>query len=341
MPAPSGAAASWSTDEVVQWIFWTEMKDSGQIAETLMMEDVDGATLLAFRDSAHVGGALRISPAKAKRIWKSIRSLDPHLPESEPESEFELQPQPNDMAAVEIRRNMDASTSTGTSTRSGPLRLYTDALVRRPLLFLMIFLGPLITLAVFGLLKPISFDIGLDAFNVQRTHFSQQRQNALENAIKVEKANMGYDNAGPDFWSNKRRRLQQGTLDSLADLTQQQLKDRESADVIGRLELIFLRRDGGNVITPEYIEKIHKIENEIQQFPGFAYYCILDQRVYGLRHCAPPNSAISYFYPSVGEQQLIYDGHGTSIVDFAGTVAALKKFATVGVTTSTQSIEAH
>ena len=89
------------------------------------------------------------------------------------------------------------------------------------------------------------------------------------------------------------------------------------------------------MITPEYIEKIHKIENAIQQFPGFAYYCILDQRVYGLRHCAPPNSAISYFYPSVGEQQLIYDGHGTSIVDFTGTVAALKKFATVGVTTST------
>jgi hypothetical protein len=192
-------------------------------------------------------------------------------------------------------------------------------------------LGPLIILAIFGLLKSISFDIGLDAFNVQRTHFSQQRQSALEHAIKVEKANMGYDHVGPDFWSNKHRR----TLDSLANLTQQQLKDRENADVIGRLELIFLRRDGGNVITPEYIEKIHKIENAIQQFPEFAYYCILDQRVYGLRHCAPPNSAISYFYPSVGEQQLIYDGHGTSIVDFTGTVAALKKFATVGVTTST------
>lgn len=243
--------------------------------------------------------------------------------------------------------------------RGGLARAYSDMIVHCPLTCLVLFLIPTIVLGVLALVKPMTFDVGVDAFQVQQSHFSQQRQNALKNAGHAESAvrTNGLDSDAPDFWnddgtpdaahggSGRRRRRQQdltpsdmwadpsdepaaddGYSRSLAELTDAELYDREDADVMGRLELIFLRNDRDNIITRESVEQVRAIERAIESVPGYNYYCVLGSRIYGNRRCAPMNSATSYFYPSVGENQLVYDGQGSSIVDFDGTIAALQQF---------------
>eukprot|EP01052_Picozoa_sp_SAG31_P006385 SAG31_NODE_293_length_18292_cov_8.779586_11_plen_563_part_00 len=220
-------------------------------------------------------------------------------------------------------------------------RVYTNFITRRPVMSLMLFLVPSAVLSTFALTKTITFDVGVEAFQVQDTHFSQQRQHALESALKAERSVHSFDRDAHDFWAEQpagRRHLQvfyerskralvpDVPMSNLMQVPRSELLAREAAEVLGRLEIIFSRKDGGNIVTPTGISQVRSIEKLLEGIPGYSYFCILNSAVYGERMCAPATSVTTYFYPSIGVTQLKYDGRGDRIVDFNGTATALRQF---------------
>ncbi|XP_074654150.1 protein dispatched homolog 3-like [Tubulanus polymorphus] len=92
-----------------------------------------------------------------------------------------------------------------------------------------------------------------------------------------------------------------------------------------RLQLAYVARDENqNIFTAEHLAAIHKIERAIIEHKQFPDFCLKlgttvknDDPV--LRHykgCSPPNSLLSYFYPSKDKNGVLhYDGLGSQLIN--------------------------
>ena len=86
-----------------------------------------------------------------------------------------------------------------------------------------------------------------------------------------------------------------------------------------KLQVVFITKDGSdNVFTKEKLDQIHKIEQKIINFPKFVEYCykdifLEDPAVKSINGCAPLNSLLSYFYPSIIDGKPYYDGLGMTL----------------------------
>lgn len=191
----------------------------------------------------------------------------------------------------------------------------TTMMVRFPLISLAVTLVPAVWLAVLGLRHEISFDVGVDSFQITKAHFSQQREQVLSQAIHEENSYPSYD---------RRRRMQSHFRVPSSHANQAAPGAFQERDyTIDRLELIMFYKDQRNILTPEGLSRARAVEQAIEAFPGYEDYCAANPAVFG-QHCAPVNSVTSYFFPSAGEEnELQYDGRGEEIVDFTGTRDAL------------------
>ena len=68
----------------------------------------------------------------------------------------------------------------------------TSFMVRFPCIGLLLTLAPAVCLAVLGLQQEISFDVGVDSFQITKSHFSQQREQVLQQAVHEEHAYPSY-----------------------------------------------------------------------------------------------------------------------------------------------------
>lgn len=193
---------------------------------------------------------------------------------------------------------------------------FTDFLVKFPCVSLVTFLTPAFVLAFLGLSHTVglvqqdkAFDVSVSAFQIRKSHFSQQRHATHNRAVNEE-----YSFAGA-----RRRRLQAKWVSANRG---EGFRDY----VLDRLEIIMYWQDGRNMLTPEGLGRAHAVERAIEAAPGFHRWCSMDAELFGLYVCAAPTSVTTYFFPSAraNSSVLVYDGRGESIVDFMGTHRALR-----------------
>jgi len=84
------------------------------------------------------------------------------------------------------------------------------------------------------------------------------------------------------------------------------------------LELVYLAigDDDLNIFTKERLESIHQIEQSLMNVKGFTDYCwkweVAEIDPFLKDHCTPPISLVDFFFPSVFQNQRVYDGRGMS-----------------------------
>ena len=78
------------------------------------------------------------------------------------------------------------------------------------------------------------------------------------------------------------------------------------------LNIFYVSKDGGNILTEDRIEQIHKIEQNIVNHTyddnGYDFYChkLGDK-------CDPLNSLLTFFYPSYNGKEYVFDGNGPTM----------------------------
>ena len=89
------------------------------------------------------------------------------------------------------------------------------------------------------------------------------------------------------------------------------------------IDLIFVPPKGSdpNMFTKERLEDVHAIEMHIMRDPEYKKYCIRTSSSSG--ECAPLNTILTYFYPSLDSSEgvLINDGRGDQLRDINTTLA--------------------
>ena len=69
-------AAEWSVEEVAAWVLTLEGIDGLEaVAAKVREEEVDGFTLMAYKDQLMVKGDLKLSGGKAARLFAAIEQL--------------------------------------------------------------------------------------------------------------------------------------------------------------------------------------------------------------------------------------------------------------------------
>ncbi|XP_038061425.1 protein dispatched homolog 3-like [Patiria miniata] len=82
-----------------------------------------------------------------------------------------------------------------------------------------------------------------------------------------------------------------------------------------------------NIFTEERLRTIHKVEMDIMRHPNFTDFCSRDSRSLSdpalrpFKYCSPMISLMGYFYPSVDNEKIVYDGMGNNLADINGTLA--------------------
>ena len=210
----------------------------------------------------------------------------------------------------------DADGSDGwlATRRKQPGRLlFTDLIVKFPCIVLLLFLAPCAYLSMLGLtMHPLTFDVGVNNFQILASHFSQQRERVLHKAIADE--NNHAQVAG--------RRLQHWIAPHAGDQSDW-VPPRDH--VLDRVELVMFYNDQRDIMTPEGLTRAREVERAIEQLPGYSEFCVTDNAVFGVGVCAPPTSITTYFFPSVkpNSTELVYDGRGPAVVDLEGTRSAI------------------
>ena len=80
-----------------------------------------------------------------------------------------------------------------------------------------------------------------------------------------------------------------------------------------RIQLVYMAEGGDeNIFTKERLETIHKVEMDIMKHPNFTFFCSRNVRSFSDAalaadtHCIPPNSLMTYFYPSEIDSKVLY-----------------------------------
>ena len=112
--------------------------------------------------------------------------------------------------------------------------------------------------------------------------------------------------------------------DHLHSRTKRQLYKQQSFRK-WRMELIYLARETSdtdntqlNIFSANILETIHQVERQIVNFPKFQDFCFIDYQK--KKTCAPLNSVLTYFYPSVSNGVLHYDSLGDTLQNINDTL---------------------
>lgn len=99
-----------------------------------------------------------------------------------------------------------------------------------------------------------------------------------------------------------------------------------------KLQVIFMaigEEEPANMFTPERLETVHRVEQQIINHPDYVNYCWKNTGGMGeaqvgndrYKGCAPLNSLLTYFYPSVlPDGKVVYDGRGTNMANIKSSL---------------------
>ncbi|OWF56167.1 protein dispatched homolog 3-like [Mizuhopecten yessoensis] len=122
------------------------------------------------------------------------------------------------------------------------------------------------------------------------------------------------------------------THNILRSLSKRSASDSDSFSILSRvqyhaqwkMQVVFMAKgeEDGNVFTRERLEMIHDIEQRIISHPDFYHFCLkdytiahMDPAVRAQNSCAPLNSLMSFFYPSLDDQNRpLFDGLGKTLI---------------------------
>ncbi|XP_022085461.1 protein dispatched homolog 3-like [Acanthaster planci] len=95
-----------------------------------------------------------------------------------------------------------------------------------------------------------------------------------------------------------------------------------------RMQLIYMAKGNDkNIFTKERLQTIREVELTVMRHPRFTDFCSRNAASYRdpaletFKYCSPPISLMSYFYPSVSNGKVVYDGMGDNLADINGTLA--------------------
>lgn len=110
----------------------------------------------------------------------------------------------------------------------------------------------------------------------------------------------------------------------------QSIYSRDQWKVQWKLQVVFLAvgDDEKNIFTKDRLEYIHTIERRIMNHTRFHDFCFKDYgivykdpAVKTINDCAPLNSLMQYFYPTIDDNENIhYDGLGSTLADIKSTI---------------------
>ena len=171
-----------------------------------------------------------------------------------------------------------------------------------PLVTLFILLViPLIGLSLLAVfVYPPQLDLSLRSFQIP-DHESSLNYDAFQMALNPYVATSDDGNSG-----SRRKR----------ECTRQQKLSTSWA-----LDLYYVSKDRGNILTPKRISQIHSIEQNIVKHKytdlGYENFC---HKTYPDK-CDPLNSLLTFFYPSIENGKYVYDGNGDTMLDINATLA--------------------
>ncbi|XP_071482026.1 protein dispatched homolog 3-like [Diadema antillarum] len=94
-----------------------------------------------------------------------------------------------------------------------------------------------------------------------------------------------------------------------------------------RIQLVYMARGlDENIFTAERLNTIQQVERSIMEHPDFTKFCAknehswTDPALSQFDHCLPPNSLMTYFFPSQVDDVIRYDGMGSELADINGTL---------------------
>eukprot|EP01043_Picozoa_sp_COSAG02_P052230 COSAG02_NODE_5594_length_4201_cov_51.406047_1_plen_1269_part_10 len=183
----------------------------------------------------------------------------------------------------------------------------TDRIVQFPCCSLSaMLLIPVVMAMVAALKAPFEIDISLSSFEIRSSHFSQQRYLAMNEAVKEENAH--YTNRR-QLWTPPTQRLGRLEMMYVPDQAIELVDHPEQVGALADGDL----SDGIEMIRPDRLDYVRRIERAIQQFAGYEKFCRKDAD--NDNACSPPSSLITYLYPTpTGDCGFVYDGKGTSLV---------------------------
>ena len=223
-------------------------------------------------------------------------------------------------------------------------RCFTKCIYRSPRRTFVLMWVFLIGMSIISLLTcKFEIDIGVDSFQVQSTHPSVVSLDSLE-AAKAEWKKIKEESNKLDEETEKKKKKDEkkdNTRLLLLSKSSQQvespklspraLEKKKKLRLLSRLEVVFMPSEKvpvdkitgiRNVLKKEIFEQIHKVELLAQSLQGYKSFCLPTYDQVEITGCVPPNSLMTYFYPSRDEKgNYKLDGKGDKMLYFDFTLA--------------------
>eukprot|EP01052_Picozoa_sp_SAG31_P009086 SAG31_NODE_470_length_15239_cov_19.376288_5_plen_1816_part_00 len=181
--------------------------------------------------------------------------------------------------------------------------LFTTCIVKCPCISVFIMLLLPVAMSILVLINaPPTLDISPEGFAIRESHFSQQRQASMLEALAVEREHF------------RLRRRQLGVIPAYR---------------LGRIQIIYepieladphvaaAAPNGlkhGDLLQWPRLERIREIEQLFRNFKDFNRFCSREPHLF--TGCVPPSSLMTFLYPRVNPDncRVSYDGLGTKMV---------------------------
>ena len=191
-------------------------------------------------------------------------------------------------------------------------------------IFFSNFLPPLFTLLVFLLVIPLvllllavfkyppQLDLSLRSFQIPNDE-SSLNYDAFQMALNPYDPTSGESSGG----TTRRKRYSECGPNGCCTMPQSYRKKSWT------LDLYYVSKDGGNILTEDRLGQIHNIEQNVVKHRygslGYEDFCHKSEPY---ERCDPLNSLLTFFYPSVEGGKYVYDGNGDTLQDITTTLAA-------------------
>ena len=172
-----------------------------------------------------------------------------------------------------------------------------------PLVTLFIlFAVPLTLILLAAFVYPPQVDLSLRSFQIPN-HESSRNYDAFQMALDPYVATSDNDNS-----DSRRKRA----------CTRQQ-----SLQTTWALDLYYVSKDGGNILTPKRIGQIHNVEQNVvkHKYSDLGYENVCHRSNSNSEECDPLNSLLTFFYPRIQNGKYVFDGNGDTLQDINSTLA--------------------
>lgn len=192
----------------------------------------------------------------------------------------------------------------------------------------------LITVSFFSLYYiKIEIDIGIDSFQIESTHSSVVAVDSMESAVEEWKKTRQTSNE--EKKGNKKDKNQRFL--ELASFHDQRISkssrrlETVHLRLLSRVEVVFFPSDNveidkttgkRNILNKKIFEQIHEVELLVENQPEYAKFCRPSYEDRNGSLCVPPNSILTYFYPSKDSNGNYHlDGRGSKMLYYDFTLA--------------------